>query len=231
MGFDSPLRYLGSKASLVTLLARILELNELCQCSRFELVTGRTGAVLQLVQKGSVAKIHLSGLDPCIMALGQSVLDEPERWVDAIHSVPLSLVEWRKQRTVYWRADVDDPFGLGFSAFCLNRCNRSGVVRGAAPMEARRAWTLVSTAKALPCTFGPRQKDANESALTRTPNGFVLNAFPADLGGNAFLRTRGRLDYVRDVYANCAISHFSLPYSLQRRRKTRELLIAPRKAF
>ena len=55
--------------------------------------------------------------------------------------------------------------------------------------KAGGAWMLVSTAKALPRAFWPRQKDPNESASTRMPNDFSLNAFPASLGGNAFLRT------------------------------------------
>ncbi len=48
--------------------------------------------------------------------------------------MPLSLAEWNKQKQICMAGNLDDQFSLGFATFYLNRCNRSGVISGAAPI-------------------------------------------------------------------------------------------------
>ena len=134
MKFDSPLRYPGGKASLATFLARTIELNDLTGCSYYEPFAGGAGAALRLLREGVVSELHLNDLDPHIISFWRAVLDEPDRFADTILSVKVSIAEWRKQQQVYRLADPGKPFELGFATFYLNRCNRSGIILGAAPI-------------------------------------------------------------------------------------------------
>lgn len=134
MGYDSPLRYPGGKVSLAPFLAKTIALNGLSGCAYFEPYAGGAGAALRLLREGVVSELRLNDLDPCITAFWQAALNQPQRFADAILSVPLSITEWRRQQDICLRADRRIPFELGFAAFYLNRCNRSGVLLGAAPV-------------------------------------------------------------------------------------------------
>lgn len=134
MGYDSPLRYPGGKVSLAPFLAKTIELNGLSGCSYFEPYAGGAGAALRLLREGVVSELRLNDFDPRISAFWKAALNEPQRFADAILSVPLSIAEWRRQRQICRSANRRMSFELGFAAFYLNRCNRSGVLFGAAPI-------------------------------------------------------------------------------------------------
>ena len=134
MKFDSPLRYPGGKASLATFLSQTIELNGLSGCSYFEPFAGGAGAALRLLREGVVSQLYLNDLDPQIVSFWRAVLYESERFADAIMSVPITIAEWKRQQQVCKRADPTKPFDLGFATFYLNRCNRSGIILGAAPI-------------------------------------------------------------------------------------------------
>ena len=134
MRFDSPLRYPGGKASLAAFLGRTIELNNLSGCSYLEPFAGGAGAALRLLREGVASELYLNDLDPHIVSFWSAVLNEPERFADAVLTVPMSIAEWRKQEQISRRADSGRPFELGFATFYLNRCNRSGIILGAAPI-------------------------------------------------------------------------------------------------
>ena len=134
MRHESPLRYPGGKASLAALLAQTIELNGLSGCSYFEPFAGGAGAALRLLNDDAVSEFHLNDLDPRITSFWHSALNETEQFTDAIMSVPLTVEEWKKQQQVCKRADTSKQFELGFATFYLNRCNRSGILLGAAPI-------------------------------------------------------------------------------------------------
>ena len=134
MKFDSPLRYPGGKAALAPFLTETIALNGISNCTYFEPFAGGAGAALRLLREGVVSQAHINDLDPCISAFWQAVLGETNRFSDAIMSVKLDVDEWKKQREIYLNQDVSKLFDLGFATFYLNRCNRSGVLFGAAPI-------------------------------------------------------------------------------------------------
>lgn len=136
MRHDSPLRYPGGKASLAGLLAQTIKLNDLEGCPYYEPFAGGAGAALRLLREGIVSEVHLNDLDPAIAAFWRVVLDQPERFAEAIMSVPLNIKEWKRQRDIYQGGSdaARDPFDYGFATFYLNRCNRSGVLSGAGPI-------------------------------------------------------------------------------------------------
>jgi DNA adenine methylase len=130
----SPLRYPGGKAALADFLAQTITSNGLSAPSYFEPFAGGAGAALCLLQDEVVSEIHLNDLDPRIATFWKAVLDDSERFAEKILSVPVTVDEWRIQKAVCQEADTSKPFELGFATFYLNRCNRSGVIAGAAPI-------------------------------------------------------------------------------------------------
>ena len=134
MRYDSPLRYPGGKASLATFLARTIELNDLSGCAYYEPYAGGSGAALRLLREGVVSELYLNDLDVRIASFWSAALNESERFVEAILSVPLSIDEWKKQQRICLQGDTKRSFELGFATFYLNRCNRSGVLLRAAPI-------------------------------------------------------------------------------------------------
>lgn len=134
MKFTSPLRYPGGKGGLSAFLADLLELNGLTGCSYYEPYAGGAGAALNLLRDGAVERVHINDADPRVYALWRSVLDENDRFVDRIMNVALDITEWRRQHAICAAGDTDDLFELGFAAFYMNRCNRSGVLKGAGPI-------------------------------------------------------------------------------------------------
>lgn len=130
----SPLRYPGGKGSLTPFLADLLELNNLVGCTYFEPYAGGAGAALNLLRDEVVNCVHINDADPRVFALWKSIVDENERFIEKIHSVPLDIDEWRRQQMICAQGNLSDKFTLGFSAFYMNRCNRSGVLKGAGPI-------------------------------------------------------------------------------------------------
>lgn len=130
----SPLRYPGGKAALADFLAQTIASNGLSNPSYFEPFAGGAGAALRLLSDDVVSDVHLNDLDPRITAFWRAMLAESERFAEKILDVPVTVEEWRKQWRVCQDSDASKPFELGFATFYLNRCNRSGVITGAAPI-------------------------------------------------------------------------------------------------
>ena len=145
MKFDSPLRYPGGKAALAPFLAKTISMNDLDGCAYYEPFAGGAGAALRLLRDGAVSCVHINDLDPRIASFWRAAIGESERFADAITSVKLNVREWKRQRDVYLREDSSKPFELGFATFYLNRCNRAGILFGAAPIggyEQAGKWKL-----------------------------------------------------------------------------------------
>lgn len=145
MQFASPLRYPGGKACLAGFLADVIDLNDLRGCSYFEPYAGGAGAALSLLRDGVVSRIFINDADERVNAFWVSVLDESERFVERVLSAPLTMDEWYRQREVCANPGAHGRFDVGFAAFFMNRCNRSGVLTGAGPiggLEQKGEWKL-----------------------------------------------------------------------------------------
>jgi DNA adenine methylase len=130
----SPLRYPGGKASLAAFLEDVIDLNDLRGCRYYEPYAGGAGAALTLLEKKVVDEIHINDADPRVFAFWNAILNETEHFVERVLSVPLDMEQWRRQREVCSNPGSHDEFDVGFSAFYMNRCNRSGVLSGAGPI-------------------------------------------------------------------------------------------------
>jgi DNA adenine methylase len=145
MRFASPLRYPGGKGGLTDFLVQVIELNDLRGCAYFEPYAGGAGAALGLLRNGVVDRIHINDADLRIYSFWRAALVENQRFVSEIFSVPLTIEEWYKQREVCLRPETYSEFEIGFAAFYMNRCNRSGVLSGAGPIggyEQSGKWKL-----------------------------------------------------------------------------------------
>jgi DNA adenine methylase len=145
MRFASPLRYPGGKACLTGFLTDVIEVNDLRGSAYYEPYAGGAGAALSLLRDGVVSEIFINDADERVNAFWVSALGDSERFVDRVLSAPLTIKEWYRQREVCANPGAYDRFDVGFAAFFMNRCNRSGVLTGAGPiggLEQKGEWKL-----------------------------------------------------------------------------------------
>jgi DNA adenine methylase len=127
----SPLRYPGGKACMLELVSTVLRINALERSHYAEPYAGGAGLALALLFGGHVADIHINDIDPSVWAFWHCVLNDTDALVERVAKTPVTVKEWRRQREIHRRRDRQDLLALGFSAFFLNRTNRSGVIKDA----------------------------------------------------------------------------------------------------
>jgi len=130
----SPLRYPGGKASLANLLAQVIHLNQLEGSCYYEAYAGGAGAALSLLREGVVSGIQINDADFRVYSFWKAAILDTDRFVERIFKVPLEIEEWQRQREICVHPASHSPFEVGFAAFYMNRCNRSGVLTGAGPI-------------------------------------------------------------------------------------------------
>jgi DNA adenine methylase len=273
MRYVSPLRYPGGKASLSRFLMDVIDLNNLRGYVYFEPYAGGAGAALTLLRDGVVSRILINDADKRIFAFWQSVLNENERFVSKVLSIPITIEEWYKQREICVTPESHSLFDVGFAAFYMNRCNRSGVLTGAGPIGgyqqdgrwklgvrfsreslAERLLTLARVKNAIKVT----NLDAIQFLIAYLPSGrqraktFVyldppyvsngqrlyLNAYHQSDHANVaryldrqsilpWIMSYDDTEIIRGLYSRHQISFLPIHYSLQEKRSTKELVIAP----
>jgi len=132
--YVSPLRYPGGKAALAGFLTDAIDLNDLRGCPYYEPYAGGAGAALELLKQDVVSELYLNDADQRVHAFWHSALNVSGRFVDHISSVPLTIAEWHRQHDICAHPRGFSRFDVGFAAFFMNRCNRSGVLTGAGPI-------------------------------------------------------------------------------------------------
>ena len=130
----SPLRYPGGKASLAGVIEAILYANRLQGCTYVEPFAGGAGAGLKLLREGHVDRVVINDCDRALYSFWNSVMRRPHELIRRIQSVPLTIPEWKRQRETYRQPKRSSQLDVGFAAFYLNRCNRSGIIMDAGPI-------------------------------------------------------------------------------------------------
>jgi len=130
MVYYSPLRYPGGKGRLSTLMKDILTENRICDCTYIEPYAGGAGVSLALLLEEYVWKIIINDIDYAIYAFWHTVLYDTEWLLKRIHDTPITLDEWHNQKAIFLCPDQHSMKDVGFSAFFLNRSNRSGILKG-----------------------------------------------------------------------------------------------------
>lgn len=134
MMINSPLRYPGGKAKLSPFLGDLIIQNGLVGSEYCEPYAGGAGLAIKLLSLGFVDRIAINDIDPAIYSFWRSALERTSEFCELIDRTPLTIDEWYRQRQVWREGDVSDQLALGFSAFYLNRTNRSGIIDGAGPI-------------------------------------------------------------------------------------------------
>ncbi|MCC5610544.1 DNA adenine methylase [Nostoc sp. CHAB 5834] len=128
----SLLRYPGGKARFAPLIAEIAELNGLKAKRLVEPFCGGAGVAISLMQSDLVGEIALNDLDPLVSALWSVVFNPDEsKWlIDQVHTVPLTLDEWHRQKTLV----PTDVRTMALKCLYLNRTSFNGILYVAGPL-------------------------------------------------------------------------------------------------
>jgi DNA adenine methylase len=131
---SSPLRYPGGKARLFPYFSELVQHNGLIGAEYCEPYAGGAGLAIRLLTSGYVSRIRLNDIDASVHAFWNSVLHHNDELCTLIATTPITIGEWYRQRDIWRAVDITDTLRLGFSAFFLNRTNRSGIIEGAGPI-------------------------------------------------------------------------------------------------
>lgn len=140
----SPFRYPGGKAFLYKYLLDRLGALGVGERHYAEPFCGGAGAAVILLKLGAVEIIHLNDADLRVFSAWKALLEETDRFVEAIYTTPINLDSWHTAQQVI-RAGREYSFELGFATFLLNRTSRSGIVAGAGPIggyDQRGNWKI-----------------------------------------------------------------------------------------
>lgn len=130
----SPLRYPGGKSALAGLLGQLRRVNGLGDREIAEPFGGGAGASLSLLYLEETRCIKINDADPAIHDFWWTLVNRPEPFLSMLSQTRVSIGEWRRQRDVYRSKGRVTRLRRGFSAFYLNRCNRSGIIMNGGPI-------------------------------------------------------------------------------------------------
>jgi len=130
MPYYTPLRYPGGKRRLAAVVMRLLEENGCKDVQYVEPYAGGAAIALALLMEEYASVVHINDLSRPVYAFWHSALNNTVELCRRIERVKVSMREWHRQRAIYDQRDTADLIDLGFSAFFLNRTNRSGIIGG-----------------------------------------------------------------------------------------------------
>ena len=142
--FYSPLRYPGGKGKLTPLIKLLIDMHGHRGGTYIEPFAGGAGVAIELLEKGVVSEIVINDLDKGIYSFWRAILEETDRFLEQVSRVPLTIDEWKKQRSICFRNNKKYSFELGFATFYMNRTNRSGIIKAGVigGMEQSGLWKL-----------------------------------------------------------------------------------------
>lgn len=129
-GVTTPLRYPGGKSAIAGFLSSLIDKSNAPIKTYIEPYAGGAGAAISLLLNNKVEKIVINDLDPAVYCFWYSLKNNPDELIKKIKNTAVTIEEWLKQREIYRAHNLNNIFELGFAFFFLNRCNRSGIVKG-----------------------------------------------------------------------------------------------------
>lgn len=151
--YVSPLRYPGGKAPMAPWLASMF--NQQLSVMDIEIwlepFAGGAGAALTLLDRGAVEEAWLVDANPAIAAFWQTVVEDGGALARRIESTVPTLELFGLARELVSAAAAGERIEraeLGYAAFIVNRCSRSGIVAPRAGVMGGKSqageWTLAS---------------------------------------------------------------------------------------
>lgn len=129
MKYYTPLRYPGGKGKLSYFLKDVIEHNSLNDGAYAEPYAGGAGVALELLLEEYVRKIYINDADFAIYAFWASVVNDTENLCKRISTAKINIEEWKTHRHIISNPSEYSVLDVGFSAFFLNRTNRSGILK------------------------------------------------------------------------------------------------------
>jgi DNA adenine methylase len=128
----SPLRYPGGKAKVLNFMIELLANNSFTKTPAYvEPYAGGAAVALGLLLEGYVSEIYINDYDSAIYSFWEYCIKRHSRnLIKKIRDTKITIKEWQKQVEIYNDPKREEGFDLGFAAFFLNRCNRSGIIKG-----------------------------------------------------------------------------------------------------
>lgn len=124
----TPLRYPGGKGALKYFLANTVRENGLIGGTLIEPFCGGAGASLPLLEAGVIEELHLNDVNPAVAAFWKCVFCDTDSFVSLVDTTPVTIEQWHRWREVMLEPEESSTLELGFAAFFMNRCNRSGLL-------------------------------------------------------------------------------------------------------
>ena len=120
---------------MARLLGELRRLNDLGDRRVAEPFAGGAGASLSLLYREETHHIYINDADPALHAFWWTLVNRPQSFANLLSETPVTIAEWHRQRQVYRsRGRRVSRLHRGFSAFYLNRCNRSGIIMNGGPI-------------------------------------------------------------------------------------------------
>lgn len=123
----SPLRYPGGKGQLGAYLSELIELNSINDGYYLEPYAGGAGAAWFLLLKGYVRYVGINDASRPVASFWQSVFENTDELLGLINDTDISIQEHKMQKNIFLHNKDFSKVEVGFSAFFLNRTNRSGI--------------------------------------------------------------------------------------------------------
>lgn len=128
--YVSPLRYPGGKATMAPWLGDLFihQYGLMDVEVWMEPFAGGAGAALTLLDRDMVDHVHLIDANAGIAAFWCSVIAEGDNLAALVERTTPTLGLYERSRAVLAEPEGADLFDLGYAAFIVNRCSRSGII-------------------------------------------------------------------------------------------------------
>ena len=125
----TPLRYPGGKTKLYNEIKPFLHSagNNPVYVEPF---TGGAGLALKLLFCGDAKSIILNDIDENIYLFWKACIHQTDDLCRLIENAEISVAEWDRQRAVLESQKSYSDIERAFALFYMNRCNRSGIIKG-----------------------------------------------------------------------------------------------------
>jgi DNA adenine methylase len=127
--FFTPLRYPGGKGKIADYIKEIITSNRLTDGIYVEPYAGGAAVAIELLLLDYVEEIQINDLNLGVYSFWNAVLNHSDQLIDKIEKTSVTIEEWYRQKTIQ-STTSSSPLDIAFSTFFLNRCNRSGILKG-----------------------------------------------------------------------------------------------------
>lgn len=130
MTINNPLRYPGAKSKLVPYIKKLIEVENLTNCTFYEPYAGSAAVSFALLESGTISKAVINELDPLIYCFWISVMEHTNELIEMIRKVNITIETWNTY-ALYRNNDYlknKSVVDIGFAGLFLNRTNFSGIL-------------------------------------------------------------------------------------------------------